>query len=151
MHFTLYTEKTVSQCMRDLNERLQAKPTKTRPELQGWVEKQGTFAITITAPVIGKLKRTTSLKGKANRERGVTIIEGYVSDGISPFWSRVLLGVLAVIGLLLIVVGQPFIALIMAFAAAVIFIPLRGDYFNSDRLLIEVEKTLKASPKPPKK
>jgi hypothetical protein len=31
------------------------------------------------------------------------------------------------------------------------FIPMHGDYINSDVLLIEVERTMKASPKPPKR
>ena len=33
----------------------------------------------------------------------------------------------------------------------IVLITLRGDYYNGDRLLVEIERLLKASPKPPKK
>jgi len=151
MHFVLYTSKTVSQCVRDMTERMQAKPTKTRPELKGYIEKSGIFAIALTAPVIGPIKRTTRLKASAERERGTTIIKGYVSDGISPYWARILFLVMSVVVVLMILAGRPELALITVIFGAIIYIPLRGDYINSDVLLIEVEKTLKASPKPPKK
>ena len=151
MHFVLYTSKTVSQCMRDMTERMQAKPTKTRPELTGWIEKSGQFAIALTAPVIGPIKRTTRLKAAAERERGVTIIKGYVADGISPYWARILFVVMGVVVLFLFAAGRPELGLVTVVFSLIAYIPLRGDYVNGDRLLIEVEKTLKASPTPPKK
>jgi hypothetical protein len=152
MHFTLYTSKTVTQCARDLTERLEAKPTKTRPALGGWVEKkQRAFSVTITAPVIARIKRTTRLTASFERERGTTVIQGHVSDGVSPFWTRVLLGVVFLLALLLLIAGEVMLALVLVLFAGAAYIPLHGDYINSDSLLIEVEKTLKASPKPPKK
>lgn len=151
MRFQLFTEKTVSQCMRDLGARLQAKPTKTRPELGGWIKKSGEFNISIKTPVVGKVPRRTKLSASAKRERGVTIINGYVPDGISPQWVRIMAVIVLAMFVLLMVAGEPMLALLMLLFAFVAYVPLRGDYVNSDLLLIEVEKTLKASPKPPKK
>jgi len=151
MHFVLYTNKTVAQCMRDMTERMQAKPTKTRPELNGYVEKSGSFAIALTASVVGPLKRTTRLKASANREKGTTIIKGYVSDGISPYWARILAVVMTIVVIMLFLADRPGLGIVTGLFSIITYVPLRGDYINSDRLLIEVEKTLKASPKPPKK
>ncbi len=150
MRFVLYTTETVSQCMNALNQRMQAKGTKARPELNGWIEKSGTFSLSITTKVAGRFPRSTRLNGKVKREKGVTTIKGYVSDGISPQWLRILFFVIAVVIIGLLIGHQLMLALLMVFFSAVFYIPMRGDYVNSDLLLIEVEKTLKASPKPPK-
>lgn len=151
MRFVLFTDKTVSQCMRDLNERLEAKPTKTRPELNGWIQKGGKFSVSVRSQVLRRFSRRTRLKATASRESGVTVIRGYVSDGVNPFWLRVLTGVVVVVALLLLLVGEPMLALVTLVFGVLAYIPLRGDYINSDTLLLELERTLKASPKPPKK
>lgn len=151
MRFVLYTDKTVSQCMNALNERMQAKPTKTRPELGGYIEKSGTFSLTIKTKVVGRFPRRTRLNATAKREKGVTVINGYVADGITPQWLRILGGIVLLVCAVLIFSGQPMLALVTILFGVIFYIPMRGDYVNSDLLLIEVEKTLKASPKPPKK
>jgi hypothetical protein len=151
MRFTLYTDKTVPQCMSALNQRLQAKPTSARPELNGWIEKGGTFSLSVTSRVAGRFPRTTRLTARAERESGTTIVRGHVSDGISPQWLRIVLVVVAVVGVGLVFVGEPFLALLTFVFGGIAYVPLRGDYVNSDVLLIEVERTLKATPKPPKK
>jgi hypothetical protein len=150
MRFTLYTQKTVPQCMSALNERLQAKATATRPELGGWIEKGGSFSLSVTSRVAKRFPRTTRLTGKAQRESGVTIVRGYVSEGISPQWLRVLFGVMLVVAVGLLLVDEPLLAVITFVFGGIAYIPLRGDYVNSDVLLLEVERTLKATPRPPK-
>lgn len=150
MRFTLFTDKTVSQCMRALNERLQAKPTKTRPELEGWIEKGGAFSLAITSKVAGRFPRTTRLTARTSRESGVTVVRGFVPDGVSPYWLRLLLVMLLLIVGTLVLIGKPMLGVVTFLFGGLAYIPLRGDYINSDRLLIEVEKTLKATPKPPK-
>ena len=151
MRFVLYTELTVSQCMRALNERMELKPTKTRPEIKGWTKKDGQFSIAVTLPVLVRIKRTTRMSGSATREAGSTVIRGYVSDGVSPQWQRIIFVVLLLMCLAMLVAGQPFLALASLVVGAATFIPLIGDYRNSDVLLIDVERLLKASPKPKKK
>ncbi|MEP7293329.1 MAG: hypothetical protein ABI835_16215, partial [Chloroflexota bacterium] len=83
MRFVLYSEKTVTQCMSAVNERMHAKETSTRPALDGWVEKSGTFSISLSAPVIGKFRRRTALTAKVERQSGITVIEGSVPSGAS--------------------------------------------------------------------
>lgn len=151
MRFVLYTDRTVSQCMNALHERMQAKATKSRPELGGYIEKSGVFSLTVQSKVAGRFPRRTRLSATIKREKGMTIIEGYVADGISPQWLRILMVIVLVVCALLVLSNQPMLALVLALFGGLFYIPMRGDYVNSDRLLIEVEKTLRASPKPPKK
>ena len=60
-------------------------------------------------------------------------------------FATVLVGVyLALIGAwLALAAGVPLMGLLL--------VTLRGDYYNGDRLLVEIERLLKASPRPPKK
>ncbi len=150
MQFTLYTEKTVSQCLKEINERIHAKATKTSPDLGGWIDKDGTFAITLTSKVLRRFRRTTRLRGSIFRDKGITVISGYVSDGVSPAWMRVLAVLLIIACGVVAFNGEFMVSLVMAFLGAISYIPLHGDYVNSDALLVIVERTLKADPKPPK-
>jgi hypothetical protein len=151
MQFELYSQMTTAQCMRALTERMAARPTSTRPDLDGWVEKSGTFSLAVTSKIGRYFSRTTRLSGALARESGLTVIRGYVSDGVSPYWLRVLYGVLLLVTLGLLAVGEPLLALVAFGGGLVAYIPLRGDYVNSDILLMEIEKALKASPTPPRK
>lgn len=151
MQFELFTDQTVSQCMKAINERLQAKPTKRRPAIEGWIEKKGRFSMSVTTNVIGRFKRKTRLNAAASRERGTTVIRGYVSDGVSPKWQRVIYAMLFVVCVLMVVAGQIALAVASLVLGAAMFIPMMGDYKNSDLLLIELEKATKSSPYPPKK
>lgn len=151
MRFVLYTDLTVSQCMKNLSERMEQKPTKTRPEIKGNIEKGGIFSISVTLPVFLTIKRTTRLSGNASRESGGTVIRGYVSDGVTPYWQRVIFVVLVVMCLLMVVAGQMLLATTCLLIGIATYIPMMGDYRNSDVLLIEIERLFKASPKPPKR
>ncbi|HLU09938.1 MAG TPA: hypothetical protein VK003_09750 [Oceanobacillus sp.] len=150
MRFTLYTDKPVSQCMSAITERLHVKGTSTRPGIDGWVDKKGIFSMGVSSPVIGKLHRKTYLRAKIERENGVTIIKGDVPTGASPQGQLVVFGALALVALVLIVSGSMLLGLIIIPFAAILYIPMKGDYHNSEFLLNEVQKTLKAKPTPPK-
>jgi hypothetical protein len=150
VRFVLYSDKTVSQCLSALNERIQAPAAANRPALSGWIEKGGRFSIGLKSVVLGTFTRTTHLEGTIERESGSSVIRGSVPDGVPPTAQiMILLGIIAV-GILLIVQRNAILGVIAMIAAVGIYIPLRGDFENSDRLLMEVEKTLKADPKPPK-
>jgi len=49
------------------------------------------------------------------------------------------------------ILNENLFAVIGLLAGAFAYVMLRGDYRNSEFLLVEVEKTLKASPNMPKK
>lgn len=150
MRFTLYAEKSVSECVKALNERIDAKKN-SKQGVRGKADKNGDFSLWISTKVIFIFKRTTTMNAKIRRESGNTLIEGFVPDGMSPYWMGIaglfLVGVCA--GFLLI--GETVLAVLGALIGAISYVILRGDYRNSDLLLLEVERTLKASPKPPKK
>lgn len=150
MRFVLYTEKTVSQCMTAINERMHVKATSTRPALDGWVEKGGAFSLSLTAPVIGGLTRRTALKAQAERESGITIIRGTVPSGVPREGQAVIFVALMFVALTIIAGGNLLFGLLLIPAAAFLYVPLHGDYLNSEVLLDEVQKTLKAKPTPPK-
>lgn len=149
MNFKLYTEKTIPQCAAALNERMQAKPTSTRPELAGWIEKGGRFSLAVSSRVFGTITRTTRLSGVMQRDSGVTVIQGYVSDGVTPQWQKILGVMLVLVCVILLLAGQAVLALVSLLVGVAAFVPFRGDYENSETLLIELERTLKASPKMP--
>lgn len=151
MQFSLYTEKTVSQCLKDLNERLHARATKNSPDLGGWVDKDGTFSLTVTTPVLKRFRRTTRLTANVYRDKNVTVIDGYVSGGMSPSVMQTVGIVLAGVCLYIAWQGELMFALMLLIGAFIAYIPLYGDYINSDVLLVIVEKTLKADPRRPKK
>lgn len=151
MRFVLYTEKTVAQCMSALSERLQARPTATRPALDGWIEKKGRFSLALTAPVIWRFQRRTRLEATVQRESGITIVRGQVSEGANPTGQAIVLAAVALVSVMILLQGEILLALMVGLAGSVVYVPLRGDYQNSDQLLIEVERTLKANPKAPKK
>jgi hypothetical protein len=150
MHFVLFTDHTVKQCTSAINERLQTKGTKTRPELDGWIEKGGRFSLAVTSKVARRFSRTTRLSGKAVKEGGSTVIRGHVSGGIGPEGLRMLFAGLVIVVVVLFVSANQMIGFLTVIAGAFAYVPLRGDYVNSEILLIEVEKTLRASPTPPK-
>ena len=150
MQFVLYTDKTVPQCLTAINERMHVKESSTRPALDGWVEKGGAFSISLSAPVIGRFARRTALKAKVERENGVTVIQGSVPGGVSRNGQIVIFIALALVALTIIGGGNLLIGLLLVGLAAILYIPMQGDYMNSTVLLDEVQKTLKAKPTPPK-
>jgi hypothetical protein len=150
VRFVFYTEKTVSQCLTAINERMHVKGTTTRPALDGWVEKGGAFALSLSAPVIGKFSRRTTLKAQAERESGITVVRGSVPGGTSREGQAIVFVALLLVALTIIGSGNVLVGLFLIPVAAYLYIPLHGDYQNSDVLLDEVQKTLKAKLIPPK-
>jgi hypothetical protein len=150
VRFTLYTEKHVPQALAAIHERLQAKETASRPALHGWIERDGDFALQVTLPVLGKLSRTTQLKGHIERQPGVTIVHGTVPMGSSPRERIVALAALAAFGLMIAAAGSPLLGLLLVPAALILYIPMAGDYQNGPLLVSEVQRALKAKATPPK-
>lgn len=150
MRFILYSEKTVAQCLSALTERMQQKGTSSRPELAGWIDKNGEFSLGVESQVAGRFNRTTYLRGKIVREEGTTEIHGVVANGATRDNMIVIFGVLALMAVWLISRGSIGLGLIILPVGAAFYIPLTGDHLNSEILLDELKKTLKAKSTPPK-
>jgi hypothetical protein len=150
VRFVLYTDKSIPQSTSALNERLHQPKTRSTPALDGWVEKNGRFSLALTTPVVAQFTRTTRLHGQLRRENGQTIIQGDVPDGAGPQGQIAVLIGIALVAVFVLLQQQAVLAILLALAGGALYIPMRGDYDNSDRLLLEVERALKASPKPPK-
>ncbi len=149
MRFTLYTEKTIPQCMAALSERLQT----PRVPITGWVDKKAArFSISIATRLIGALplQRVTRLDADCTREQGLTVIRGSVSEGVPPRVQPYVLAATAIVSLLLVLVTQIAAAVGVFVVGVLLYRMLHADWLNSDKLLLEVERTLKASPKRPK-
>lgn len=151
MRFILYSEMTVSQCMTALNARMQAKATSSRPQIDGWVDKGGAFAISVSSKVANQFSRRTRMQAKAERVEGVTVIKGVVPDGANRQWQLVIFGGLLLVALYMLASGNALLAIILPPVAAALYIPLMGDHNNHQALLDELQRTLKAKPTPPKK
>jgi hypothetical protein len=145
LQFIYYSDRTVSQCMMALNERIHAKNGK----LDGWTEKSGNFALEFTSSVMRRFSRTTRLQAKAERENNITIIKGHVSEGIDPQRRAILYGLLVLAGVFIILQGSVLPGLIAVLAPILLNIPLEGDHNNSQVLLSEIQRTLKARGTPP--
>lgn len=151
MRFVMYTDKSVAQTMKAINERLHATGTKTRPQMDGWVEKNGRFAIGVSTKVFGRFRHKTTMRGHAQREGGTTVVEGNVPGGLPRNRQFVVLGVVLLVAFVFMTQGQAILAFIAAGAGAALMIPFQGDYDNSEILLTEVQKALKARFAPPKR
>lgn len=151
MRLEVYTEKTIPQCLAALNERMQVKGTSSRPGLEGWVEKNGTFSLSVTTPVIAKFERTTTLHGKLTKGDGHTVVEINVSEGADRRGIILMFGAVAVIVLVLIASGNVLFALLLLPVAAYLYIPMRGDHENSASLVSDVQRALKTRATPPKR
>lgn len=150
MNFILYSEKAATDCIKALTERLHQSETPTRPSLDGFVHKNGNFKIGLEQPVFRQLKRKTWIEGQIVKEGALTLIRGHVPEGAAPQRQKFVGAIIPIAGVLLILRGDLLLALLAMILIGYVLITLRGDYFNSDRLLMELEKHLKASPKPPK-
>jgi hypothetical protein len=131
--------------MMALNERLHTKSGK----LEGWTEKNGHFSLVVSSPVMRRFSRTTRLEAKAERENNVTVVRGHVSDGVDLRGRAIIYGILVLVGVLLILQASLLPGLLALLAPLVLNIPLEGDYNNSQVLLAEVQRTLKARETPP--
>ena len=152
MRFVMYTDMTVAQSMRAINDRLHVSGTRTRPQMDGYVEKSGRFAMAVTTTVRWRFKRKTFLHGQAERDTGLTVIRGNVPGGLSRNKQALVLGMMIVIGLALgFTQGNAILAIVPVLAGAAFSIPLQGDFDNSEILLSELQKALKAKFRPPKR
>src|SRR5829696_6060433 len=107
---------------------MHVKETSTRPALDGWVEKSGTFSLAMTAPVIGKFTRRTTLTAKVERQGGITVIEGGVPSGVSREGQAVIFVALALVALAIMASGNFLFGVLLIPFAAYLYIPLHGDY-----------------------
>lgn len=151
MRFTLYSEKPVAECVKALVERLGQSATSTRPKLEGYADKSGKFALGLSSNVFGGFARKTWIEGVMSKETGVTVIRGTVPDGATPQRQRYIMIATPVIGLFLAINGALMLAFMAVVLMLIVLVTLRGDYYNGDRLLLEIERLLKATPRPPKK
>lgn len=151
MRFVMYTDKTVAQAMSSINERMHAPATKSRPQIDGWVEKNGRFAISVTSELKWRFRRRTFLHGRAERESGMTIVRGNVPGGVAPEGQTIIFVALLIIAALIFLQGNAIFAIVTIAVGLLLFIPLRGDYYNCEILLSELQKTLNAKLTPPKK
>ncbi|MBZ0292276.1 MAG: hypothetical protein K8L99_06880, partial [Anaerolineae bacterium] len=106
MRFVMYTDKTVAQAMASINERMHASPTKSRPQIDGWVEKKGRFAISVTSELKWRFKRRTFLHGHAERESGMTVVRGNVPGGVAPEGQAIIFVALLIIAALIFLQGN---------------------------------------------
>lgn len=150
MQFVLYTEKTVSQALSALNERMHAKETSTRPAIDGWVEKNGAFSLGVTTRVAGRFTRTTYMRGKLERQSGITVVKGTVSSGATRESKAFIFIACALVAAGLILSGNVLMGLIVVPFALALYIPLTGDHTNSEILMNELQRALKAKVTPPK-
>lgn len=147
----MYTDKTVPQAMSAINARLHTPSGKGRPQLDGWVEKSGRFALTVTTQVRWRFRRRTTLNARAERREGLTVIEGSVPGGASREGQAIVFGALVLVAALGMAQGNAILALVALAAGAAFFVLLEGDYANSEILLSELQKTLKAQLTPPRR
>jgi hypothetical protein len=146
MRFIYYTDKTVAQCVQALNERLQS-----GSKLQGRTEKGSPhFSLTASTKVFGNRSRSTRLQGTLVREEGVTVIKGYVSEGMERGrWLLVLLGAF-ILAFIFYIAGNVMLTIMTVLLGLWSYIPLTGDSENSDFLIRELKRTLQAKDSKPK-
>lgn len=148
MHFELYSPKTIKQINTELTARMAEKGTRSRPAIQGVVEKTGAIYWSTQTVLLG-ITRTTRLRATLEKAKDVTIIRGYVSEGVQPQKVYVVMAALAAIGLLLALQGQVVLGLIVFGVSVVAYVPLVGDYRNSHYMLRELKRVTAAKDKPP--
>jgi hypothetical protein len=151
MRFELYTDKTIAQCVRLINERLLLKETKSRPAIDGWVDKSGRFSISMQGRVYKRFNWRTRMRAHIERQAGLSVVQGVVPSGLSPNGIRLVVAGFVIFAVYLLSQQQVVAAIVLGFITFGITIPLQGDYKNHDLLLYELERTLEAKPAPPKK
>lgn len=146
MKFVLYTEKTVPQCISALNERLSGRSGKYN--LNGWTDKEGKFALSLESvvfpPPLPKIVRRTELRAVLEKQSGQTVIRGIVPDGVTPVGRAWIYAIIGILCLFMILANQLVLALALIPLGIALYIPMKGDYVNSELLLAEIQRTLKA-------
>ena len=149
MQFEYYSDLTPAKCVSALKDRMKQPDSPSRPAMSGSVDKEG-FAITITTPVIGNFRRSTGIKATFERDKGTTVINGYVNTGATRKQQiMVFIGGLLV-GFALIAGGMFIQGVVVIAIGAGLYIPLHGDAQNSDYLIKQIRSTLKAKTRDPR-
>lgn len=130
---------------------MQAKESSARATLGGWVEKNGAFSLSTSSPVIGRFERRTVLRGKIERESGLTVVRGDVPSGVDKQGQLIVFIALALLAVLILTSGNVVPALFVIPLGAYLYIPMTGDRANSETLMTELQRALKAKATPPKK
>lgn len=128
--------------------RMEARPTKRRPALDGYIEKGGKFSLAITRK-IGIFPRRTRLRATVSRSSGITTIDGFVSGGAPPERVRVMLIAIAALGIMMLLNGNAVLSLLTLVVGVVLYVSLTADYNSSEKLLKAVRSSCKAKDKPP--
>ena len=149
MHFEYYSDLTPAKCVSAMNERMKQPETASRPAMIGKVDKDG-FAVTITTPVIGNFRRTTSMKASFERDKGVTVINGYVSTGATRQQQIIVFVGAFIIDLGLILMGYFIQGVLVGALGAALYIPLQGDAKNSDYMIKQIRSIFKAKLRDPR-
>lgn len=146
MKFELYTAKTVKQCVSELTERTSDKEAKIRPPIQAWFGEDGTFSLVYASKVL-IMTRKTRLQGELVRDNAVTIVRGYVSEGVPPQQIGFIVGALGLVSLAMLINGQAVFSILVVLVSLVAYMVLVGDYHNSTYLLKELKRVLSAKEK----
>ena len=149
MRFELYTDKSVKQCMDIINTRMQAKATKTRPAMDGWIENGGKFSLAISCTVAGRFQRRTRLQAQLERDKGITVIRGYVPHGATQRGVNIIMAAVLFMGVMIALNGSTMLGLMAVVLGGALYITMTGDSINSEKLMKEVRKLLKAKDKRP--
>ena len=149
MRFEYYTDLTTAKCASAFKERMGQSETASRPAMTGKADKEG-FAVTITTPVIGNFKRSTGIKGTFERDKGTTVIAGYVNTG-APRKQQIMIFIGGLLVGLALIAGRMFIQGVVVIAIGASFwIPLQGDAQNSEYLMKQVRSILSAKTRDPR-
>ena len=149
MRYVMYTEKSVPQAMSAINERLHTPGSKSRPQLDGWVEKSGRFSMHVNSNVKWRLMRKTVLQGKAEKLGNITLIQGTVPGGVGTQGMLVIFAALAAVAVIVYTQGNAILAAAAILAGIGLYVPLVGDFQNCETLLSELQKAVNAKFTPP--
>jgi uncharacterized membrane protein len=149
LQFEYYTSLTPAQCASALNKRIEQKETASRPKVTGKATKDS-FVLTVKMPVIWNFERRTSLKATLTRDKGTTVINGFVNIGGTRQQQRLIFIGGIVVGLGLIAMGYFLQGVLVGVVGAAMYIPLEGDAHNSAYLLKQVQSLLKAKARDPR-
>ena len=148
MRVELYTSKNIKQCTTALKERFEQPVSKSRPAMEGYVEKSGDFMVGLSTKVATLFTRTTRIRGKFEREGGQTVLRGNLSEGVPPERIRLIMAALAAAGFIIILGGATVLGIFVALLGVAMYIPLVGDHENSSALMKELKRTLEAKDRP---
>lgn len=149
MKFEFYTDLSPAKCASELKKRMAQNETPTKPKIMGKADKAG-FVLTVKAPVIGNFQRMTSMKATLNRDKGTTVISGYVNTGGTRRQQISILVGAILVGIALIVMGYFIQGVAVGAIGAAMYIPLQGDAKNSDYLLKQMRSALSAKTRDPR-